>query len=267
MPSLTSHHRPVIATLALAVVGAALTFAWQTASGEWDRPGRTGTFQIRSEIPLGEIKGQELLREMARLRHAVESTLDLKGPGSPIQVNLFQSRDSYEAFLRPRIPAASNRTALFVENGSSSKIYVCYHPDFEQDVRHESTHAVLHESLPGIPLWLDEGLAEYFELPSQQRSHDNPYLMELRELIRLEWGPDLSRLERLTVVDDLQAADYRECWAWAHFLLHGPVPAQEQFREYLKALKSGGPAGRLSDRLRACLPDMDVQLINHLQHW
>lgn len=267
MPSFFSHHRPLIATLMLAAVGVGIVFALQSASGEWERRGRIGTFQIRSEIPLGEIKGQDLLRQIAQLRHEVESTLGLRGPGRPIQVNLFQSRDSYEAFLLPRIPAVANRTAVFVENAEQGQIYVCFHPGFEEDVRHESTHAVLHESLSGIPLWLDEGLAEYFELPTQQRSDDNPYLLELRAQIQQEWAPDLPRLERLAVVDDVRLDDYRECWAWVHFLLHGPAPAREQFREYLKTLESGKPAGRLSDRLSGCLPDMDVQLINHLKNW
>jgi len=259
--------RRVVALLALSAMGMGIVFAWQTASGEWNRPRRIGTFQIRSEIPLGERHGQQLLREIATLRSEVESTLDLRGPGRPIQVNLFQSRETYTAFLQTRIPAAENRSALFVDGPDGGQIYICYHPDFEQDVRHESTHAVLHESLPRIPLWLDEGLAEYFELPAAQRRDANPYLVELREQIELEWAPDLVRLEQLQTVDQVRIQDYRECWAWAHFLLHGPEIVQQELRSYLKILNSGEPSGKMSDRLRVCLPDMEVQLIHHLRNW
>ncbi|GIT30210.1 MAG: hypothetical protein Ct9H300mP1_22560 [Planctomycetaceae bacterium] len=35
---------------------------------------------------------------------------------------------------------------------------------FPEDLRHEFTHGVLHSSLKRVPLWLDEGLAEYFEV-------------------------------------------------------------------------------------------------------
>ena len=38
------------------------------------------------------------------------------------------------------------------------------------DVRHEGTHGLLHAALPMVPLWLDEGLAEYFEVPGRQPS-------------------------------------------------------------------------------------------------
>jgi len=267
MRVLFSHYRPVIASLALAGMGLGLVLAWQSASGDWTQQGRIGTFQIRSEIPLGEIRGQELLRQIAQLRNEVESTLGVRGPGRPIQVNLFQTRERYQAFLQPRVPIAANRTAVFVESPDMGQIYVCYHPEFESDLRHESTHAVLHESVPEIPLWLDEGLAEYFELPANDRSRHNPYLVELRGQIEREWAPDLRRLENLVRVDDLRRADYRECWGWAHFLLHGPEPVQQQLHEFLNTLESGVPAGCLSDRLRALMPDMDVQLINHLRNW
>jgi hypothetical protein len=39
--------------------------------------------------------------------------------------------------------------------------------DFETDLRHECTHALLNAALPVVPLWLDEGLAEYFEVLPQ----------------------------------------------------------------------------------------------------
>ena len=35
------------------------------------------------------------------------------------------------------------------------------------DLRHEMTHAYLHSVVPDVPLWLDEGLAKYFELPAR----------------------------------------------------------------------------------------------------
>ena len=34
---------------------------------------------------------------------------------------------------------------------------------FEADLRHECTHALLHAALPYVPLWLDEGLASLYE--------------------------------------------------------------------------------------------------------
>lgn len=257
----------ILVTLALTTIGVLLTFAWQPASGEWDRRERMGTFQLRSEIPLGEIRGQELLAQMARLYTELETVTGLRGPALPVQVNLFKTRESYLAFLEPSIPIAAERSALFVSSPDGGQIYVCYQPEYEQDVRHECTHAVLHQMVPSIPIWLDEGLAEYFEMEAEQRENANPYLPELKELASREWAPDLARLEQLDNVEQLSAEDYRECWGWAHFLIHGPAAGQEEFKEYLQLLSTGEPAGQLSHRLRTCMPDMDVQLINHLRDW
>ena len=44
-------------------------------------------------------------------------------------------------------------------------VYTYWGDRIQQDLRHELTHALLHSVLKDVPLWLDEGLAEYFELP------------------------------------------------------------------------------------------------------
>ena len=49
-------------------------------------------------------------------------------------------------------------------------------PEFGNDLRHECTHALLHAVLPAVPLWLDEGLAKYFEVQRASRAYGHPYL-------------------------------------------------------------------------------------------
>ena len=44
-------------------------------------------------------------------------------------------------------------------------VYTYWGNRIQQDLRHELTHAILHSVLKDVPLWLDEGLAEYFEVP------------------------------------------------------------------------------------------------------
>ena len=70
------------------------------------------------------------------------------------------------------------------------------------DLRHELTHALLHSVLKDVPLWLDEGLAGYFELPPENDGV-NPQHLEL--LRRGPFQPDLARLESLEQVGDGEA--------------------------------------------------------------
>ena len=106
---------------------------------------------------------------------------------------------------------------------------------FEIDLRHECTHALLHAALPQVPLWLDEGLAVYFQLPARQRAYDNPHLGPVAQDARRGRVPSLEALEKAGGMADMGLAEYRGSWAWVHFMLHGPAAAHEELIAYLAA--------------------------------
>jgi hypothetical protein len=267
MLNLRRHFRPLLASLGLLAFLGGLTVTWQSALGEWAESRNAGSFLLRSEFALGDDAGQRLLGEMARLQKDVEQQLRLPGGSDPIEVNLFRTRSSYASYVRQRAPEGAERPALYVKGTDMGRVYVYRHWGFEEDVRHECTHAVLHNSLPYVPLWLDEGLAEYFEVPPGDRVSNNPHLNELKRRILVGWRPGLSELENLASLSDMGADHYRESWAWAHFLMHGPQDARQVLSDYLFDIHSGNLAGRLSDRLRARVPDADAQLVAHLRKW
>ena len=67
-----------------------------------------------------------------------------------------------------------------------------------EDLRHEVAHGYLHAVVPNLPLWLDEGLAEYFEVPRGLDGVNRPHV---DRACRRAWpttgGPNLARLEQL----------------------------------------------------------------------
>jgi hypothetical protein len=76
-------------------------------------------------------------------------------------------------------------------------------------------------------------------------------------------SPRLERLEALTRVEQMGRDEYREAWAWVHFLLHGPPEAQQELVRYLQELASGPAPGPLSVRLRRRWPDLERRLVEH----
>ena len=56
--------------------------------------------------------------------------------------------------------------------------------EMETDLRHETTHAVLHSLLPMVPLWLDEGFAEYFEAKVTDKQLRHPYLQSIARSLK-----------------------------------------------------------------------------------
>ncbi len=133
------------------------------------------------------------------------------------------------------------------------------------DLRHESTHAVLHSILPMVPLWLDEGLAEYFEVPPAARYRQNPHLAEIRTRLRWRRPPSLKKLEELRDVSEMHSDQYRDAWAWAHFLLHGPPTAQEELQRFLADIQSYTPPGRLDVRLARRIPLVEQDFAEHFR--
>ena len=239
--------------------------AGSAARGEWVDERTVDIFRVRSEFALSDDQGQRLLREMQQLREDVEQLLGLEASDEPIEVNLFASRRSYQQFLSVRVPEGVSRAALFVKGADMGRVYVHRHRDFATDVRHECTHAVLHNALPYVPLWLDEGLAEYFEVPRPLRANEHPHFNDVKWARMLRWKPSLQTLEGKRSLSDMDANDYRDSWAWVHFLLHGPVEARQVLSNYLYDVRMGNPAGNLSERLSAGVPGVNTRMVAHFK--
>lgn len=233
---------------------------------DWVDERTVDLFEVRSEFPLADRASRMILAELPQLRRDVESLLGLNADGPPIEVNLFASRRSYQKFLAVRVPEGASRVALYVQGTDRGRVYVYRRDGFEVDVRHECTHALLHNALPYVPMWLDEGFAEYFEMPPDKRAAKHPHLRSVRLAMLLRWNPSLTKLESLEHLNDMDAGDYRDSWAWVHFMLHGPPAARQTLSNYLYDVRMGNPAGLLSERLAAELSDPQRQLARHFRN-
>jgi hypothetical protein len=253
-----------LAAVAVAAVGIA---APEVVVAQWVDQRTAGEFEIRSEFELTDSEGRDLVAEIGRLRRDVESLLAIRASEEPIQVNLFRTSSTYRQHLAQRVPEAMSRPALYVKGADIARVYVFRRRGFATDVRHECTHAVLHNALPFVPLWLDEGFAEYFETEPENRSSGHPHLRSLKRSILFRWKPDLSRLESLTDLSQMGEEEYRESWAWAHFMLHGPAEVRQTLSDYLYDIEQGVDEGRLSERLRLVDPNIERRLIVHFRNW
>jgi len=162
-----------------------------------------------------------LFDELLDLRGRVYRDLALPMADETIQIRLFATEPAYRAHLRRHYPEVADRRAFFVRTDEALSVYAWWGEHLPEDLRHEVTHGYLHAVVPEIPLWLDEGLAEYYELPAG-RAGRHPVHLELllAELRDGRWHPNLVRLEQLSSIEAMQQAEYAEAWLWTHFLLH-----------------------------------------------
>ena len=96
-------------------------------------------------------------------------------PRETVHFFLFQAKGTYQSYMKQYFPRVPYRRALFIKARGPGMVFAYQGNDFEIDVRHECTHALLHTWLPHVPLWLDEGMAEYFEVPRDKRVRQNPH--------------------------------------------------------------------------------------------
>jgi len=234
-----------------------------STAAEWNDEFTAGNFVFRSEFPLKDV--QELLDSIADLQTDLEETLGVECSDREIQIHLFRNRWSYQRYLAIRVPDGAKRQAFYMPGPDAGRVYAYRHRGLETDVRHETTHALLRNALPYVPLWLDEGLAEYFEVEKRQRGRGDGHLGELQLAIRLGWKPDLARLEARRGFMELNARDYRDAWGIIHFMIQGPPEARQALRDYLNEVEAGNVPGPLSDTLRKSLPNFEQDVLKHLK--
>jgi hypothetical protein len=253
--------------IALAVFAAATSGRGVAAQITWLDTRQIEPFVIQATFPLAEYDG--LFLELPELQQEISRTLGVPPARTPINIFLFADAEQYRSYTERHFPKVPYRPALFIWDGGSPAVYTYRKPDLHVDLRHECTHALLHSVLPVVPLWLDEGLAKYFEVPNKQRASGHPYFDDLKWKwsLRLGMVRTIESLEQRQNLTEMDAADYRYSWAWVHFMLHGPEPAHQALVNYLTCYQQSVPAGKLSVRLAEAVPNPTGHMIQHFKNW
>jgi len=111
---------------------------------------------------------------------------------------------------------------------------------------HEYVHLHLKDNVPGVPVWLNEGLAEFYG--SLQFSGGEAVLGATLPYMRLLRSQELLPLETLLSIDqrsphyneqDKTRIFYGESWALVHYLMLGGPGRQEQFKRFLHQVGRG----------------------------
>jgi hypothetical protein len=180
---------------------------------------KTGPFVIYSNSPIDA--DSPATRALGTLKDDLAAKLDCREDASsePIDVYVLDDRAAFLHLLRFYFPELPPRRAFFMAQGDHRVVYTYQGPKLEEDLRHEATHALLRGRFGDIPLWLDEGLAEYFEAGPSDLEDRKTRLAKLAEDRRSGWTPSMTRLESLGDIHQMTPRDYRESWAWVDLLL------------------------------------------------
>jgi hypothetical protein len=234
-------------------------------------PGRY-SFRIAPFVFLSDFeldRKNPLFTELAQLSDQVYHDLQLTPSHCVVQVYLFENKDRYDEYMHAAYPTLPARRAFFIQqqramgNADDLMVYTCWGERIVQDLRHELTHALLHSVIRDVPLWLDEGLAEYFELPPSDHGINASHVETLRRDLGVCFQPDLDRLERMREVNEMKGPEYREAWLWVHLMMTRPE-AKAVLLTYLQELRTRTKSSNLGPRLAGVYPKLGDEFKKHL---
>lgn len=248
------------------------SFGCATLGGDPGKPlvpsklhARTGPFAVYTNQPIPA--DAPSVRALRDLEADVAANLGVRVPddATPVEIYILNDRESFAHFLRIYYPELPARRAFFLAQGGRRVVYAFENDRLQEDLRHEAAHALLHLAVGDLPLWLDEGLAEYFENPEPRGGLNPEHLARLPDDRKAGWRPDLARLEGLQIVSAMSPRDYRESWAWVHYLLNGKPQDKTTLLAYLNDLRKSSDTPALSIRLASIDEKSDEHMLSHIE--
>ena len=216
---------------------------------------RTASFTLFSNA--GERKTREIGADLERLRDALSQLSPELALNSPVPTYIFVFRDaaSFKPYQRTYNGKPLHSEGYFLSRQLAN--YVAINGDQHGDERlviyHEYLHYVMHNHYAALPLWLNEGLAEYystFQVGKDEAQVGLPipeHVLWLRQhsLIPLatlfavnERSPEYNESSR-------RGAFYAESWALVHYLISGSPERRRQASEYLRLAQAGAAPDKI----------------------
>lgn len=210
---------------------------------EWAVYQKTESIELFAEF---SVDVPRIVAQLDSVRSEFQQLFGLSVDQGNVQLILFKSPGSYRAYLQHKIPEARHRRAIFYRNGDVYQVYAYRHADLIEDIRHEYAHALLHHALPYVPLWIDEGIAEFIEDQPADREN-SARLSGMKWRCRSGWQPNLNQLEKIPSASSMTSAHYRDSWAWIHYLVNESDTTRGLLRDYLQAISAGEAPGAFTE--------------------
>lgn len=238
------------AALALAVAPAQAAEPWKAPNTDEWVEARSAHFTIYSNA--GERVTRKSATELERFREAlsrITTGLQLDLP-VPTTIVIFRNEAMFRPYSLDEHGRPANVSGYFLPGPFRNYIVLDGSTGFSplRVVFHEYVHAILSGTVGMLPLWLDEGLAQYFEtfkiragLGYAEVGHPIPDNLDfMRNQAMLHWKDVFNiTLDSTAYGHGLhQGAFYSQSWLLVHYLWSDPARAQSLAR-YLVLLRDG----------------------------
>jgi hypothetical protein len=193
------------------------------------------------------------------MSHAKAQGITVREPDTPLVVVMFASQADFQKFRR--MPSGvtayyhpvSNRVFLYEPKELGEKIPELALSQAISTVAHEGAHQILQnvgvqQRLSCWPMWLSEGMAEYFAPTSFGKNLtwkgagrvNDLRMFELQKYLngRADEAADGAMIEQTVAAARLTSAGYASAWALTHFLAKNH---KSEFARYVREISKLGP--------------------------
>ncbi len=221
---------------------------------------KTQFYIIQTDLEKGEVVefGRHMDRIFAQYQRRFQGFRSRRG--GLMSVFLFRDRDGYAEFMRRTGIAADNSGGMFFVNPSSEGLATWTggrsRSEAFEVLQHEGFHQFAYNYFgPELPIWANEGLAQYFEdallvgarlevglvddrrLAVVKRALAEGEAVPMRELLTIssqDWGRTLQANPQRSMLL------YAQSWSLVYFLVHADNGKyQKAFSTYLELISNG----------------------------
>lgn len=188
---------------------------------------------------------QEYLNELASnvesVQQQLSEELDVPPIEQTVRVYLFARQKEFSRFVLENVrsvswPETLGRHGIFVLRQGHPYVFLVDGPTTICDLRHEIVHVNLNVSHPGLPIWIDEGLAQCYEAADGSHWNDRAARILLKDVLRRA-VPAQSALGRLSTMAQMGSREYAGSWANMNYVLDDEKSGRSALRDYLAALR------------------------------
>ncbi|MCA9162663.1 MAG: DUF1570 domain-containing protein [Planctomycetales bacterium] len=215
--------------------------------------------------------------------YAQSQKIDVHPPETPLVVVMFRTEDEFQNYRRmpPGVIAyydtLSNRVVMYEQSRLADVKPELALQQSLATIAHEGAHQILNnigvqQRLSVWPMWLCEGLAEFFAPTSTDKrlkwkgagQVNDLRMFELEQYIKGNTSPDNAgkMVEHTVLAGRLTSTGYATAWALTHYLAKNH---RESFHEFVREISCTGPfEGGQLDARRGIVPE---QLRAFQQHF
>lgn len=217
---------------------------------------------------------------LERLRKTLALLTNVAAVNSPVPTSifLFKNNKAFKPYTLPAHNRVPSLAGYFLSRPDGNYIAINAEERAAQIIYHEYIHFFVNNNLPEVPLWFNEGLAEYYSTFESNEDKTKIGLPVAHHIAFLRQHTTFSKLASLMSLDQLLekgdilheeetkiGAFYAQSWLLVHYLMQGQERRlRPRLSQYLMLLAQGYPQ---SKAFREAFEMETAQLQKELEHY